>query len=508
MAKSAVKEMKKEFTFIWRVENYSYCWHKLGEFLISPVFVADLIHTTSWALCLYPRGDEDDLFIGCYLQREVNDEGPQSIMMSYEITCLAADGSALSSFESSKSERPFEGGTGYGNPHFLSRSEVLGEKRKSYLPKDTLTLSCKMWVFDENRCDSTQCFARTRIQVETISFVHTIEYFSEMKADIKQTVNVNSSSEARSLISVDILATNGSCCEEKIVLELVPGDREQVEVFTCRLQLLNAARQKLKCGQSDTRFDLERKENLYVPLIFTKKQLLEKKNEFLPNDSLTLICECSFSIGVEFEKIEKTVYGPLWISTPVAQTFGSEIIDYPTICDDYRCLLNDPVLSDITLKTKTKTFPAHKAVLIARSSVFRDLLTKDTNDKDNKDCIEVEDLEDEALHRLLIFIYSDVLEDLHWGIACKLYYAAHKYQIHHLKAKCLSFLLSCLDTSNASDLLLLAHIQQDSDLKISVLDFILEHEEEVFGSSAWEKLMETNPNLAMKTMHLRYKKKK
>ncbi|GBO31060.1 Speckle-type POZ protein B [Araneus ventricosus] len=503
MASLTPEEMKKEFSFIWRVENYSFCWHKIGEFLVSPVFVADLIQKTAWTLCLYPRGDEDELFVGCYLQREVNDEGPPSLSMSYEIACLAADGSILKLFEGNKSERTFESGTGYGTSQFISRSEVLTEKRKSYLPQDTLTLSCRMWIVDENICDATQCFARTRIQVETVSFVHTIEYFSGLKADRKQTINVNSSSEARSLVSVSILATNGSCCEEKIVLELAPGDRELIDVFTCRLQLLNAEGQKIKCGQTDSRFDLERKDILYVPLVFTKKKLLERKDEFLPNDSLTLICEYSFSIGVEFEKIEKTVYGPQWISTPIAQDFGSEILDYPNVSDDYRCLLSDPVLSDITLKTKTKTFPAHKTVLVARSPVFRDLFTKDMNVNDNKDSIDIEDLDDKTLNRLLLFMYADVLDDLNWEIACKLYYAAHKYQIHCLKAKCTTYLLSCLDTANASDLLLLAHIHQDSDLKTSVLDFILENEEEVFGSNSWENLMETNPDLAM---HLKFEK--
>ncbi|CAL1284118.1 unnamed protein product [Larinioides sclopetarius] len=506
MASLIPDENRREFTFIWRVENYSYCWHKIGDFLVSPVFVADLIHKTAWALCLYPRGDEDELFVGCYLQREVNDEGPSSLSMSYEIACLAADGSVLRLFEGNKSERMFESGIGYGTSQFISRSEELTKKRKSYLPQDTLTLSCKMWIVDENISDATQCFARTRIQVETVSFVHTIEYFSGIKADSKQTISVNSSSEARSPVSVSIIATNGSCCEEKIVLEFIPVDRELIDVCTCRLQLLNAAGQKIKCGQTDSRFDLERKDILYVPLTFTNKKLLEKKEQFLPNDSLTLICEYSFSIGVEFEKIEKTIYGSQWISTSSAQDFGLEILDYPNVSDDYRYLLSDPVLSDITLKTKTKTFPAHKTVLIARSPVFRDLFTKDTNVKDNKDSIDIEDLEEKTLHRLLLFMYADVLDDLNWEIACKLYYAAHKYQIYFLQAKCRSYLISCLDTANASDLLLLSHIQQDSDLKTSVSDFILENEEEVFGSNGWENLMETNPDLALKTMHLRFKK--
>ncbi|CAL1281807.1 unnamed protein product [Larinioides sclopetarius] len=65
-----------------------------------------------------------------------------------------------------------------------------------------------------------------------------------------------------------------------------------------------------------------------------------------------------------------------------------------------------------------------------------------------------------------------------------------------------------VSTSNASELLLLADTHSDTQLKENAEDFIFQNEEEVFGSEEWERLIETNPQLVIKTMHLKYKKKR
>ncbi|CAL1281811.1 unnamed protein product [Larinioides sclopetarius] len=60
-----------------------------------------------------------------------------------------------------------------------------------------------------------------------------------------------------------------------------------------------------------------------------------------------------------------------------------------------------------------------------------------------------------------------------------------------------------MSTSTACELLLLADTHNDTELKRSVQDFILEHKREVFDSDEWEKLRETNSQLVMETMYLR-----
>ncbi|CAL1281800.1 unnamed protein product [Larinioides sclopetarius] len=179
----------------------------------------------------------------------------------------------------------------------------------------------------------------------------------------------------------------------------------------------------------------------------------------------------------------------------------------PSALDDFKALYNDQLLTDLVLKTATKSFSAHKNVLCARSSVFRAMLTNDMKEK-NTHCIKVEDLENETVQRLLLFLYSDSLEELQWESAIQLYYAADKYAIERLKVFCSFYLVNNVSTSTASEFLLLSDTHSDTNLKKFVEHFILEHEDEVFCSVEWEKLNGTNPHLVFKTMQLKYKRDK
>ncbi|CAL1284160.1 unnamed protein product [Larinioides sclopetarius] len=122
--------------------------------------------------------------------------------------------------------------------------------------------------------------------------------------------------------------------------------------------------------------------------------------------------------------------------------------------------------------------------------------------------ISVEDLEDDTAQQLLLFLYTDYLEDLQWETATKLYCAADKYQIEKLRLICSSFLIENLSVPTATELLLLSDTHGDSDLQNVVENFILEHDEQVFCSGEWENIMGANPQLAMKIKHLKYKTKK
>ncbi|CAL1299504.1 unnamed protein product [Larinioides sclopetarius] len=90
---------KKEYTFFWLIENYSYSWHKNGEKLISPPFTAEGLEGTAWDLGLYPRGLRDEYkgYVSLFLNRSATDEGPESYSIAYELAVLAADGSLLRS---------------------------------------------------------------------------------------------------------------------------------------------------------------------------------------------------------------------------------------------------------------------------------------------------------------------------------------------------------------------------------------------------------------------------
>ncbi|GBM70060.1 TD and POZ domain-containing protein 4 [Araneus ventricosus] len=568
---------KKEYSFLWFIENYSYCGRNLKEKLVSPEFMPEGQEGTSWSILLHPgylkdkRGELNSV----YLKRSAHDAGPESFSLKLEISVITENGSTLYSEEC---EHKFRKGAKRGFHPLLDMDELYVRKNTEYLPRDTLGVRCRMWKGEGNVQNVGQCSARTRIGIQKISFLHRVKNFSAFKLYEENTIQIPSHSKTGYLLSSSLSVCHAMAGNEPVIVEIFPFDSNYF-LWRKTLSLLDISGNNIEFGDVDYRFFVEAQQIEKRYKSFTRRFIMNNRNEYLPNDELSLLCECTFATGVEFEKIEESLHEiPMAAiknrfysahskheSQPAkklshhssasedtkmnhnnqcltnvelnAKTFSTNCnapstrpivalnqmenndpnkIMYnvaeklsmcPSALDDFKALYNDHLLTDVVLKTATKSFPAHKNVLCARSSVFRAMLTSDMKEK-NTDCIKVEDLENETVHRLLLFLYSDNLEELQWESALKLYYAGDKYAIEKLKVLCSSFLVDSLSTSTASELLLLADTHSDTDLKKFVEDFILEHEEEVFGSDEWEKLIDTNPHLVIKTMHLKYRKKK
>ncbi|GBM70062.1 Protein roadkill [Araneus ventricosus] len=567
---------KKEYSFLWFIENYSYCGRSLDEELVSPEFTPEGQESTSWLLCVYPRrlAFKNKRNSSVYLKRSAHDAGPESFSLNLEIAVVTADGSTLYSEEC---EDVFRKGHERGFDPLLDMDELYVRKNTEYLPRDTLGVRCKLWKGKGSVQNVWQCSARTRIGIEKISFLHRVQNFSALKLGERKTLQIPSHSKTGCSISSTIGVCDTSISNDSVIVVIVPSGSNY---FLCRekLSLIDVSGNTIKCGEVDYRFFDSREQIQKQNKSFTRQFILNKRKEYLPNDELSLLCECTLSTGVEFEEIKETPHElPMAANkkafysahskhesqsletlshlpsasedttmnhndqcltnvelkantfsgnniSPSTRSFvplndimndrkrgiynaAEKLFTCPSALDDFKALYNDQFLTDVVLKTSTKSFPAHKNVLCARSSVFRAMLTSDMKEK-NTDCIKVDDLENETVHRLLLFMYSDNLEELQWESALKLYYAGDKYAIEKLKILCSSFLVENLCTSTASELLLLADTHSDTDLKKFVEDFILEHEKEVFGSDEWEKLIETNPQLVIKTMHLKYKREK
>ncbi|GFQ98262.1 tdpoz3 [Trichonephila clavata] len=121
--------------------------------------------------------------------------------------------------------------------------------------------------------------------------------------------------------------------------------------------------------------------------------------------------------------------------------------------------------------------------------------------------VDVPDVEDDTLSRMLRYVYSNKLEVLKWESYLKLYSAADKYEILTLKRKCSSFLKRNLNPSNVCDALVLADMHLDDDLKKAVQDYIFKNEKNVFSSEEWTDFTKNNVTLAAETMLLKWKRK-
>ncbi|GFY43696.1 hypothetical protein TNIN_402661 [Trichonephila inaurata madagascariensis] len=120
----------------------------------------------------------------------------------------------------------------------------------------------------------------------------------------------------------------------------------------------------------------------------------------------------------------------------------------------------------------------------------------------NGECVDIEDLDDDTIQRFLLYMYTDTLLYLQWESAYNLYVAADKYEILSLKSECSSFLKDNLAQDNCCDLLILADMHQDEDLKSAVQDYILNNKH-MFHTNEWKNFMKTNLQLSAELMFLK-----
>ncbi|KAF8777759.1 Speckle-type POZ protein like [Argiope bruennichi] len=386
--------------------------------------------------------------------------------------------------------------------------EIISNKKDLYLPKDILTVRCKFWIGEHNAIKVEPICARTRIGVEHISFLHVIENFSTLRTNLKKTVHIPFHSKNKKGISNSVYCSGGVRCEEKIMFQIT-SDPNQI-LFKYKVSLLDSSGNIIKCTDEDNRFDGNRKEIGHFPLSLSKDAIICKKRYYLPDDRLSLLCEYAFTTGIEFQKIEGIESETIVTNIEQLRNYShikEKLLACPSALAELKDFYSNKYLTDVELKTETNSFPAHKIVLCARSPVFKAMMDNDMKEKNSKS-IQVDDLEDDTVQKLLFFLYSDSLENVSWETAIKVYYAADKYQIEKLKLMCSSFLIENLTVSTATELLILADTHNDCDLKKITEDFILEYDEQIFSAEKWGELLETNLQLAASTMHLKYKTKK
>ncbi|GBM66609.1 hypothetical protein AVEN_109018-1 [Araneus ventricosus] len=80
----------------------------------------------------------------------------------------------------------------------------------------------------------------------------------------------------------------------------------------------------------------------------------------------------------------------------------------------------------------TDNYRSIAAILSALSPVFEAMFRSNMKEVIEK-CVHLDDVDAETVKHMLMFLYSDTLEDLEWKDAMKLYVAADKYQILSLR---------------------------------------------------------------------------
>ncbi|GBN61419.1 TD and POZ domain-containing protein 3 [Araneus ventricosus] len=488
-----MSENRKCFTFIWKIKNFNFCSSNSG--IHSPVFFAHVLGGTNWTVYLY--SDDKDLpgCLSCYIRRQ-NDSGPQLLQLDYELSLLAGNGSVLySEIFLKKLYMTFN--TDWKTALHVNKDEVFLHKKDLFMPDDTLTIRCRMWNSQDSISQSESCFVETSIKTQCKSFVGTITKLRCLGPGEIYPICIISSKE-NFLSSMKLCAV----ADDKLVIKMF-ANQKFFRPYRYKIFLRDIYGNKVKYGQGECH---DSKLHCF-PLTLSKEHLMENKRYYFPKNILTIECEIIFSTGKLIKNVELE-YGfdfqdtQECISNALKTNLSSEEShseSFTTLKDDLNSLFKDGVLCDTELKTATETFPAHIAVLSARSSVFKSVFTNDMKKKTNK-CVVINDLDADTVHRMLLYMYNDRLDDLEYESAKNLYFAAHKYNIVPLKHKCSNFLKQYILLKNCCDVLFLADKHQDEDLKNAVQDYITKNDKVVLFSDEWKNLEKNHPQLTIEVL--------
>ncbi|GBN75890.1 hypothetical protein AVEN_101835-1 [Araneus ventricosus] len=232
----------------------------------------------------------------------------------------------------------------------------------------------------------------------------------------------------------------------KSVYQLLDFNREfydatDLKAFHCKIGVLDSNNSVVKLLVNKF-LDTESAAEGYLsfPLI-TVHELLKNKSLYLPNGKLDLDCEFTLCYGLQHGRIEGITRNATFTSALEDETASTSQIFENTpssLENDFLNLLQEGTLCDFTINVEDKNLQVHKAVLYARSPVFKAMLTCNMKEKENN-MVDISDLELDTVLRMLSFMYTDMAGNLDWATAYKLYFAANKYGLITLKRTCSKF---------------------------------------------------------------------
>jgi len=212
--------------------------------------------------------------------------------------------------------------------------------------------------------------------------------------------------------------------------------------------------------------------------------------EFINDDTLTIVCEMTLP-GNDVTKLGYT-YNNEGKPVVVKKEESAKLVS------DFERLLDSSTLTDIKIKCDGKILECHKAILSARSSVFRAMFQHDMRESKNNEII-IQDLDFSTVKDMVRYVYSGRVTDL-VDKSDLLLSAADKYDIKDLKEECCQSLSANLAVDQVVDVLVLSDLHKANDLKATAIAFLLAHKEEVFSQPDWKNKLKGHPDLLLEVL--------
>lgn len=166
-----------------------------------------------------------------------------------------------------------------------------------------------------------------------------------------------------------------------------------------------------------------------------------------------------------------------------------------SLVDNFAKMLVTKQFTDLTITVGHQSFRAHKAILVARSTVFAAMFQHDMQESQRNE-LTIVDVEPKVFEEVLRFIYTDKVQGLP-QLVHELLAAADKYDLARLKVMCEIQLAEGITAATATKTLLFADLHRAKELKVRAVEFLARNLKAV---SNWEEFCTDRPDLVAEIM--------
>lgn len=135
-------------------------------------------------------------------------------------------------------------------------------------------------------------------------------------------------------------------------------------------------------------------------------------------------------------------------------------------------MLSESIHTDIVINASDGSIGAHRAILAARSPVFRSMFSHDLKEKELS-IVNITDMSSEVCYVFLSYMYGNIQNEVFLSHRLALLQAADKYDVSDLKEACHDSLLEDIDAKNVLDRLQNAFLYQLPKLKSSCMQYLV-----------------------------------
>lgn len=171
-----------------------------------------------------------------------------------------------------------------------------------------------------------------------------------------------------------------------------------------------------------------------------------------------------------------------------------------TLVSDFRSLVDNETLSDVTFLVEGNTVYAHKLMLM-RSSYFRALFLGQMSES-KMSTVPIEQVSHTIFLQVLTYLYTDQLQ-IPFESAMELFEAADLFCIPRLKTMCEKRMLQSINVENAAAIFHAADMHSAQALRAKTKKYILSHFEAVSKTGCFEEMGRSNIDLVFELLQSR-----